>query len=152
MKFIHAADLHLRAADASEQLQALKIIVHLAAEHDADFLLFAGDLFDSDHDADRLRPQVRQVLEVWGRPVVLVPGNHDARSYGSTADYGDKALLAQGDMQVERRRRMCAITSPSFPKICRTCPFATWPWVTFTGGSTTPPHPSSAAIRAPPFR
>jgi DNA repair exonuclease SbcCD nuclease subunit len=100
MKFIHAADLHLRAADAPEQLQALKIIVHLAAEHDADFLLFAGDLFDSDHDADRLRPQVRQVLEVWDRPVVLVPGNHDARSYGSTADYGDKALLAQGDIQV----------------------------------------------------
>jgi len=100
MKFLHAADLHLRVADATEQLEALRAIVHLAKEHDADFLLFAGDLFDSDHDANRLRPQVREVLEEWDRPTVLIPGNHDARSYGPTADYGEKALLAQEDLQV----------------------------------------------------
>ena len=100
MKFIHAGDLHLRAADAAEQLKALKAIIGAAKEHKADFLLIAGDLFDADHDADRLRPQVRQILQEWGRPTVLVPGNHDTRSYSSTSDYGEKALVAREDLEV----------------------------------------------------
>jgi DNA repair exonuclease SbcCD nuclease subunit len=100
MKFIHAGDLHLRAADAAEQLKTLGAIVQAAVEHKADFLLIAGDLFDADHDADRLRPQARQILEEWGRPTVLLPGNHDARSYGPTADYGEKTLVPQEDLEV----------------------------------------------------
>jgi DNA repair exonuclease SbcCD nuclease subunit len=100
MKFLHAADLHLRVADADEQLAALKNIVGLAAEHQADFLLFAGDLFDSDHDADQLRFKVREALKGYQGPTVLVPGNHDAGSYRSTADYGENVLLAQEDLQV----------------------------------------------------
>jgi predicted phosphodiesterase len=99
MKFIHASDLHLRAADADDQLKTLQAIVALARERDADFILMAGDLFDSDHDANLLRPQVRQILEDWSRPIVLLPGNHDARSYGPTADYGPKAVLAQEDVE-----------------------------------------------------
>ena len=100
MKFIHASDLHLRAADAAEQLRTLQAIIELARERDADFILVAGDLFDSDHDANLLRPQVRQILEDWARPTVLLPGNHDARSYGPTADFGPRAVLAQEDMEV----------------------------------------------------
>jgi DNA repair exonuclease SbcCD nuclease subunit len=98
MKFIHASDLHLRTVDAAEQLETLGAIVALARERDADFILMAGDLFDSDHDANLLRPQVRHILEDWSRPAVLLPGNHDARSYGPTADYGPKAVLAQEDV------------------------------------------------------
>jgi len=100
MKFIHAADLHLRAAESAERLKALENIVGVAREHDADFIFFTGDLFDSDHDAGLLRPQVRQILEGWDRPTVLLAGNHDIRSYEPTADYGRKALLAQGSLQV----------------------------------------------------
>lgn len=100
MKFLHAADLHLQRAVASEQLDALKVIIHLADEHDAEFLLFAGDLFDSDHDADRLRPRVREVLTSWDKPTVLVPGNHDASSYSPTADYGERALVAREDIHL----------------------------------------------------
>jgi len=98
MKFIHASDLHLRAAEADDQLNTLRAIVALARERDAEFILMAGDLFDSDHDANLLRPQVRRVLEEWSRPTVLLPGNHDARSYGPTADYGPQAILAQEDV------------------------------------------------------
>lgn len=100
MKFLHAADLHLRMADAEEQLAALKTIVQLADENNIGFLLFAGDLFDTDHDADRLRNKVRGILNQWRGPTVLVPGNHDAHSYGPTADYGERALLAQQSPQV----------------------------------------------------
>ena len=98
MKFIHASDLHLRAAEAEDQLNTLRAIVTLARERQADFILMAGDLFDSDHDANLLRPQVRRILEEWSRPTVLLPGNHDARSYGPTADYGPQAVLAQEDV------------------------------------------------------
>ena len=100
MKFLHAADLHLRGADATEQLEALRAIVRVAAEQKVDFLLFAGDLFDSDHDADRLRSQVREIFNQTYCPTVLVPGNHDARSYAPTADYGEKALPAQQRLQI----------------------------------------------------
>jgi DNA repair exonuclease SbcCD nuclease subunit len=98
MKFIHASDLHLRAADAEDQLNTLRAIVTLAGERDADFLLMAGDLFDSDHDANLLRPRVRRILEEWSRPTVLLPGNHDSKSYGPTTDYGPLAVLAQEDI------------------------------------------------------
>jgi DNA repair exonuclease SbcCD nuclease subunit len=100
MKFIHASDLHLRSATAVAQLETLQYIVALAGEHDADFVLFAGDLFDSDHDANLLRPRVRPILEEGPCPVVLLPGNHDARSYGPTSDYGEKALLVQKDVHI----------------------------------------------------
>ena len=100
MKFLHAADLHLQTAAAAEQLDALKLILRLADENNAEFLLFAGDLFDSDHDADRIRPQVREVLTSWDKPTVLVPGNHDASSYSTTADYGEHALAAREDIHV----------------------------------------------------
>ncbi len=100
MKFIHAADLHLRMSEAAQQLEALRAIIWLADQQEAEFILVAGDLFDSDHDADRLRTQVREVLGTWTHPVVLLAGNHDARSYGPTADYGENTLLAQGDLEV----------------------------------------------------
>jgi len=98
MKFIHTSDLHLRAAEADDQLKTLRAIVNLARERDAEFILIAGDLFDSDHDANLLRPRVRRILEEWARPAVLLPGNHDARSYGPTADYGPHAVTAQEDV------------------------------------------------------
>jgi DNA repair exonuclease SbcCD nuclease subunit len=100
MKFIHASDLHLRSATAVAQLETLQAIMALAGEHTADFVLFAGDLFDSDHDANLLRPRVRQILEEGPCPAVLLPGNHDERSYGPTADYGENALLVQEDVHI----------------------------------------------------
>lgn len=98
MRFIHASDLHLRAAEADDQLKTLRSIVTLARERQAEFILMAGDLFDSDHDANLLRPRVRRILEEWSRPTVLLPGNHDAKSYGPTADYGPQAVVAQEDV------------------------------------------------------
>ena len=71
MKFIHASDLHVRAAEAEDQLNTLRAIVTLARERQADFILMAGDLFDSDHDANLLRPQVVTLDTATGKKIQI---------------------------------------------------------------------------------
>lgn len=100
MKFLHAADLHLGAKQEEEQLAVLRTIMDLGLEHKVDFLLFAGDLFDSDHDADRLRTKVKSILDGYNLKVILLAGNHDAKSYSRMADYGDTALVPRLDVEI----------------------------------------------------
>ncbi len=94
MKFIHTADLHLGKSfkgigDIGEllreaQLNALGRIVELAREEQADFVVIAGELFDSNEVTGRL---VKKVVEQLSRlapvPVLILPGTHDLLDEGS---------------------------------------------------------------------
>src|SRR5437899_3085210 len=93
-RFVHAADLHLdtpfasigrvapeiadRLRDAS--LEAFDALVRMAIEHEAAFVIFAGDTYDC---ADRgVRAQLRflrgvERLGEQGIPVFVAHGNHD---------------------------------------------------------------------------
>ncbi len=97
MKFIHAADLHidspLRGLEAYEGApvervrhatrDALKRLVQLCLDEQADFLIVAGDLFDHDwKDFNTALFVVNQFQELIKRGVrvLAIRGNHDSKA------------------------------------------------------------------------
>ncbi|MGB9719929.1 MAG: metallophosphoesterase family protein [bacterium] len=87
MLILHTADLHLTSKDPS-RLQILEWIINKTKEIKTDCLIIAGDLFDSDTEGTVLRSEVRRIFEKSKAKIFLVPGNHDAESYGPNYDYG----------------------------------------------------------------
>ena len=95
MRFIHAADIHLdspmRGLEAypgapAERLriatrQAFDRVVDLCLEEQVDFLILAGDLFDTEvkdfHAALAAAAQLRRLNQAH-IPVYLILGNHDS--------------------------------------------------------------------------
>ena len=90
LKLLHTADWHLgRRFPSFEHDQELRLtrarlevvgrILDLAASHDVDAVLCAGDLFDSPTPAEEWWRGVLDEFKKrdWQRPVVLLPGNHD---------------------------------------------------------------------------
>ena len=88
LRIVHAADLHLdspfqsltreqAALRRAEQRTLLSRIAALAAEQQADMLLLAGDLFDSEAAFSDTARLVAQVLSALPIPVFIAPGNHD---------------------------------------------------------------------------
>jgi DNA repair exonuclease SbcCD nuclease subunit len=81
-KLIHTADLHLKADDKVYCYAVLDEIIALAKEEKADFLVIAGDLFDSFADFEALRKEVKHklaALKEAGCRIIYIPGNHEAR-------------------------------------------------------------------------
>jgi DNA repair protein SbcD/Mre11 len=93
VRFVHAADLHLdapfagveasdarvRAALVASTFEAFDRIVGLCVDERVDFLLIAGDVYDSSRSmAAQLRFQEQAVrLAEAGIPVFIAQGNHD---------------------------------------------------------------------------
>ena len=94
IRFVHAADIHLDSpltglssypGAPAERLrlatrQAFDRVIDLCLEEEVDFLVLAGDLFDTDvkdfNSALSAAAQIRRLQDI---PVYLVLGNHDAR-------------------------------------------------------------------------
>ncbi len=86
-KIIHTADLHIRdGAEKTYCYAVLDEVLDLARSEKADFLVIAGDLFDSFSDFEALRREVVQKLfrlhEERCR-IIYIPGNHEARGASS---------------------------------------------------------------------
>lgn len=79
MRILHTADLHVGMMDALDVTRAgLRATVRATNELDADLLLIAGDLFDTNRVADEFVELVlKELAGVVCRTVVL-PGNHDS--------------------------------------------------------------------------
>ncbi|MCK6524098.1 metallophosphoesterase, partial [Myxococcota bacterium] len=88
LRFIHTSDLQLgmpfhwvegdQAAKMREaRLEALTRIGDAAREHDASVVMVAGDFFDNNTVEPRLIVQTCDRLRDLGRPVYILPGNHD---------------------------------------------------------------------------
>jgi DNA repair exonuclease SbcCD nuclease subunit len=93
MKFLHTADwqIGMRAAHVGavaarvreHRLEAARRVVQVARDHQVDFVLVAGDTFE-DNAVDRVLVQkVADILAAAGRPVYIIPGNHDPLVPGS---------------------------------------------------------------------
>jgi DNA repair protein SbcD/Mre11 len=87
LKVLHTADVHLDpdayGADPHMQRyrdiihQAFRTVIDVAIQEDVDLLLIAGDLFDSNRpSADVVDFAIEELRRV-GRPIVIIPGNHD---------------------------------------------------------------------------
>ena len=94
MKIIHTSDLHLNSKNP-ERIKALEAIISLGISEDVDLVLVAGDLFDSNQEADKLRPVLRDLLSSLPFKVLSIPGNHDYKAYSSDLNFGNdiKILL-----------------------------------------------------------
>ncbi|MHC5054347.1 MAG: metallophosphoesterase family protein [Planctomycetota bacterium] len=89
MKILHIADAHLGLAPSGARFgeaagalrraraKALARAVEFAAEREADVMLVAGDLFDSEHPDAATADAALGVLARSGVPVAVIPGNHD---------------------------------------------------------------------------
>ena len=95
MKFIHTADWQLgkpfagiadsdkRAKVKQARFEAVRGIGKLVKEHEAEFVLVAGDLFDSPTaDKSTVSESCGAIGEI-GVPVYVIPGNHDHGGTGS---------------------------------------------------------------------
>tara|TARA_R110000824_G_scaffold191935_3_gene373803 strand:- start:14168 stop:15277 length:1110 start_codon:yes stop_codon:yes gene_type:complete len=92
VRFIHTADLHLgkrfgqfpedlRGRLTEARYQSLVTISNLARTHEADFILIAGDVFDTGTPSPSV---IRQAMQAMGAHSetkwVIIPGNHDSLS------------------------------------------------------------------------
>lgn len=101
---LHTADIHLdcdgygdasqQAAERARHRDALTRIVDRALADRADLLAIAGDLFDHNRALDETVAFVRRELARLGRPVVILPGNHDSFSTNAIHDRHDMAAGA----------------------------------------------------------
>jgi len=106
LNFIHTSDWHLghtywrigpRAAQsATWRLDAVRRIWELAAQKNADFIVVAGDVFDSDTPNAAWRRHAVELLADCPAPVYLIAGNHDPCAQGSVWFHPDFAGALDG--------------------------------------------------------
>lgn len=89
IKFIHMSDTHIglnrwskttdngHNARGEDFLNSFKISVEEACKLNPDFILHAGDLFESVVVADRYIYEVQKILSKVTCPMIIVAGNHD---------------------------------------------------------------------------
>jgi DNA repair exonuclease SbcCD nuclease subunit len=113
LRVLHTADVHLESdgyGDARQQAlhqargrRVLSRIVDRALSDEVDLVLIAGDLFDHNRVSDEAVDFVRAELARLRRPVVILPGNHDALYTNAIYDRHD---LAAGIDHVRVVRRL----------------------------------------------
>src|SRR6267142_5009270 len=113
LRVLHTADVHLESdgyGDARQQAahqqrgrRVFQRIVDRALSDEVDLLLIAGDLFDHNRVSDEAVDFVRAELARLRRPVVILPGNHDALYTSAIYDRHD---LAAGASHVRVIRRL----------------------------------------------
>lgn len=88
LKIVHSADLHLDSAFEAlpggkaalrrgEQRQLLAALAELARREEADLVLLAGDLLDSEDSYQETGRELYRSLSQIPAPVFISPGNHD---------------------------------------------------------------------------
>lgn len=91
MRFLHTADIHLKKGE-EKRLDVFTWLLKRAGELEVDYFIVAGDLFDSDSDATLLRNEVRRLCESLKFKLLVIPGNHDAGSFGPEYEYGENVI------------------------------------------------------------
>jgi DNA repair exonuclease SbcCD nuclease subunit len=80
---VHSSDLHVDTdwtarAHGGDGTQGLRAVLDTAAAVEADLVLLAGDIFDHNLLPDEVLKRTASLIKAAGRPVVALPGNHDA--------------------------------------------------------------------------
>ena len=77
---VHSSDLHLGVDDTfsnADSLAVLPKVLTTANAARADVVLLAGDTFDNHRQPIELLERAAQMLRDYGKPIVILPGNHD---------------------------------------------------------------------------
>jgi DNA repair exonuclease SbcCD nuclease subunit len=87
IRLLHTSDLHLSRKN-KRTLDALQEVLNVAAQNKVNVLTISGDLFDSDEDAEALRPTLRSMFSGNDFEIIVIPGNHDNGAYRKNLDFG----------------------------------------------------------------
>ena len=79
---VHSSDLHVddepaEPAYGDDGTTGLRWVLDTARAVDADIVLLVGDTFDNNRQSAAILQRTTQMLAEAGRPVVILPGNHD---------------------------------------------------------------------------
>jgi DNA repair exonuclease SbcCD nuclease subunit len=134
IRFLHAADLHLglritrfeesacqRIAEA--RFEAVEALRAKAAEHQVDFVLIAGDVFD-DHSVSKTIAERAFTLfegKAIACPVYLIPGNHDPLTPGGVWDR-EPWTRDQPTKNIHLLRESVPVGVPGLPVTIFPCP------------------------------
>jgi DNA repair exonuclease SbcCD nuclease subunit len=111
MRFIHSADWQMgmaavHAGDGATavrqaRLDAARAVIHLAQTESVDFILLAGDTFESNAISRALVRELAAILSAAPCPVFVLPGNHDPLIPGSV--WEDEAWARASNVHVLRQ-------------------------------------------------
>lgn len=88
MRLLHTSDVHLNRKNR-RTLEALQEVLDVAKKNNVDVLTISGDLFDSEEDAEALRPELRtKMFSGNDFDIIVIPGNHDSEAYRKNLDFG----------------------------------------------------------------
>ena len=94
---VHSSDLHVddedNATKHSDGVAGLAAVLAAARDANADIVLLAGDTFDNNRVPAPVLTRTAQLLADAGRPVVILPGNHDPALPNSVFVRGGLASL-----------------------------------------------------------
>jgi DNA repair exonuclease SbcCD nuclease subunit len=77
---VHSSDLHLGTDDSfsdADRLAVLPKVLNAACAAGAEIVVLAGDSFDNHRQPIELLERAAEILRDYGKPVVILPGNHD---------------------------------------------------------------------------
>ena len=79
---LHSSDLHVdddphQGPYGQDGTTGLRVVLDAAKTHRADYVLLVGDIFDNNRQSPAIIEQCVSLLNEVGRPVVVLPGNHD---------------------------------------------------------------------------
>ena len=130
LKIIHAADLHLdspfsgltpelAAQRRGEQRLLLEDLLALTVAEQADLVLLAGDLLDSERVYRQTARALARTLGQMPCPVFISPGNHDpftADSVYATVDFPENVHIFSGEVEkVPLPDKNCVVYGFGFP-------------------------------------
>lgn len=116
-RILHTSDLHL-GVNHPERLEALREVLDVAEQKDADLLTIGGDLFNSAEDAEELRPDLRDDFSGSGYQILAIPGNHDYEAYRGDLHFGtDFEALLESPFAVIEEAGVRVVGLPYTPRL-----------------------------------
>jgi len=99
-------------------LEGLREVLNVARKNKADVLTISGDLFESEEDAEALRPELRtKMFSGNDFEIIVIPGNHDAEAYRKNLDFGsDLRILTKAPLDIRKEGKAAIIGVPFLEK------------------------------------
>jgi len=95
MKVLHTSDIHLKEYN-DDRWNALTSLLETAKKESIDLFVISGDLFDKNVNAEFLRQHLRNHFSDNGFDIIIIPGNHDSKSFGNS----DNGLYFGSDVSI----------------------------------------------------
>lgn len=92
MKILHTADVHLCDYE-DERWKSLEHIIDIGKSENIDLFVISGDLFDEDVKSEVLRSKIRGLFSNNEFITVIIPGNHDSKSFSEDLYFGEDVVI-----------------------------------------------------------